>query len=214
MRPEKEFLIREASDHLNKSSYFFLTDYKGINAEDTTELRSKLAERGAEFHVIKNSSLRLAAKNKNLPDLSQFLSGHTAIVVGGEDASGVAKELGKYFKTTTKVAVKGGILGDRVLSAEEVKRLSELPSLEAIRAKLLSLINTPATSIVTILNQPAKSLLNVLQAKSKMIHPAILALCSASRAAPRNYRSATGKLCSPCPRGRVRRRAPPGPRSS
>ena len=102
MRPEKEYLIREASEHLEKSTYFFLTDYKGINAEQTTELRSKLAERGAEFHVVKNSSLRLAAKGKDLPDLSNFLSGHTAIIVGGDDASGVAKDLGKYFKKTEK----------------------------------------------------------------------------------------------------------------
>ena len=167
MRPEKEYLIREASDHLDKSTYFFLTDYKGINSEETTELRSQLAKRGAEFHVVKNSSLRLAAKNKNLPDLSEFLNGHTAIVVGGDDASGVAKDLGKYFKSTDKVSVKGGILGDRMLSPDEVKQLSNLPSLEVIRAQLLSLLNTPATQVVSILNRPAQSLLNVLQAKAK-----------------------------------------------
>ena len=79
MRPEKEFLIREANDHLEKSTYFFLTDYKGINSEETSDLRAKLAERGAEFHVVKNSSLRLAAKGKNLPDLNDYLTGHTAI---------------------------------------------------------------------------------------------------------------------------------------
>lgn len=167
MRPEKEYLIREASEHLEKSTYFFLTDYKGINAEQTTELRSKLAERGAEFHVVKNSSLRLAAKGKDLPDLSNFLSGHTAIIVGGDDASGVAKDLGKYFKKTEKVAVKGGVLGDRMLSADEVVQLSKLPSLEIIRAQLLSLINSPAVQVVTILNKPAQGLLNVLQAKAK-----------------------------------------------
>lgn len=167
MRPEKEYLIREASDHLGKSTYFFLADYKGINSEETSELRAKLAERGAEFHVVKNSSLRLAAKEKNLPDLSEYLNGHTAIVVGGDDASGVAKDLGKYFKTTEKVAVKGGVLGDRMLSADDVTQLSKLPSLEIIRAQLLSLMNTPATQVVSILNRPAQGLLNVLQAKAK-----------------------------------------------
>jgi large subunit ribosomal protein L10 len=82
MRPEKNYLIREASDYLSKSDYFFLTDYKGINSEDTSTLRNRLSEKGAEFHVVKNSSLNLAAKDKNLPDLSDYLSGHTAIVVG------------------------------------------------------------------------------------------------------------------------------------
>jgi len=167
MRPEKEYLVREASNHLEKSTFFFLTDYKGINSEETSELRAKLAERGAEFHVIKNTSLRLAAKDKNLPDLGEYLSGHTAIVVGGDDASGVAKDLGKYFKSKEKVAVKAGVLGDRALSADEVKQLAKLPSLEVIRAQLLSLLNTPSSQFVSILNQPARGLLNVLQAKSK-----------------------------------------------
>ena len=167
MRPEKEYLIREASNHLEKSTYFFLTDYKGINSEQTSDLRAKLAERGAEFHVVKNSSLRLAAKEKNLPDLSEYLTGHTAIIVGGDDASGVAKDLGKYFKTTEKVAVKGGVLGERMLSADEVVQLSKLPSLEIIRAQLLSLMNSPAVQVVSILNRPAQGFLNVLQAKAK-----------------------------------------------
>ena len=127
-----------------------------------------MLERGAEFHVVKNSSLRLAAKNKNLPDLSEFLNGHTAIVVGGDDASGVAKDLGKYFKSTEKVSVKGGILGDRMLSPDEVKQLSNLPSLEVIRAQLLSLLNTPATQVVSILNRPAQSLLNVCKLKQRI----------------------------------------------
>jgi len=65
------------------------------------------------------------------------------------------------------VKVKGGLLGDRTLTADEVQQLSKLPSLEVIRAQLLSLFNTPATQIVSILNRPAQGLLNVLQAKAK-----------------------------------------------
>ena len=65
------------------------------------------------------------------------------------------------------VSVKGGVLGDRMLSADEVKQLSKLPSLEIIRAQLLSLMNTPAVQVVSILNRPAQGLLNVLQAKAK-----------------------------------------------
>ena len=114
MRPEKAYLVKEAADYLTRSDYVFLTDYQGINVEETTELRNKLAERGAEFHVVKNSSLKLAAKEKNLPDLSEHLTGHTAIVVGGDDASSVAK-VGVYFKDTNKVPVKAGTLGDRIL---------------------------------------------------------------------------------------------------
>jgi len=166
MRPEKTFLIREASNHLQKSTYFFLTDYQGINADETSQLRAALADRGAEFHVVKNSSLNLAVREKELPDISEFLTGHTAIVVGGDDASGVAKVLGDYFKSKDKVSVKAGALGDRSLSADEVKQLAKLPGLEQLRAQLLSLLNTPATSLVTVLSAPARGMVTVLKAKA------------------------------------------------
>jgi len=167
MRPEKAYLVKEASSYLSRSEYVFLADYQGINAEETTELRKKLAERGAEFHVVKNSSLRLAAKEQDLPDISEHLSGHTAIVVGGEDASGVAKALGLYYKDNDKVTVKGGALGDRLLTAGEIKTLAKLPGLEVLRAQLLSLLNTSASQFVGVLGAPARGLVTVLKAKSE-----------------------------------------------
>ena len=82
MRPEKAYLVKEATDYLSRSEYVFLADYQGINAEETSELRKKLAERGAEFHVVKNSSLRLAAKEQNLPDISEHLTGGLSLSLG------------------------------------------------------------------------------------------------------------------------------------
>ena len=166
MRPEKAYLVKEATDYLSRSEYVFLADYQGINAEETTELRKKLAERGAEFHVVKNSSLRLAAKEQNLPDISEHLTGHTAIVVGGEDASAVAKALGLYFKDTKKVPVKGGTLGDRVLDAAEVKMLAKLPGLESMRSQLLSLFTTAPSQLVGVLSAPSRGMVTVLRAKA------------------------------------------------
>ncbi len=166
MRPEKAYLIEEAKDHLSKSEYFFLTDYRGIDAQETSELRSKLAERGAEFHVVKNSSIRLAAKPDLIKDLDSHLKGHTAIIVGGDDASGVAKVLSEYFKSNEKVSVKAGALGDRHLTADEIKQLATLPGLEQLRAQLLSLFNTPASSLVTVLSAPARGMVTVLKAKA------------------------------------------------
>ncbi|MBT5717588.1 MAG: 50S ribosomal protein L10 [Opitutae bacterium] len=166
MRPEKNYLIREASDYLSKSDYFFLTDYKGINSEDTSTLRNRLSERGAEFHVVKNSSLSLAVKDKNLPDLSEHLSGHTAIVIGGEDPSGVAKALIDYNKESKKVTVKAGALGDRLLTSDQVKQLAMLPNLDTLKSQLLSLLNTPSTKLVSLLSAPARSMATVLRAKA------------------------------------------------
>ena len=166
MRPEKAYLIEEASNHLAKSNYFFLTDYQGINAEETTELRKNLADRGAEFHVVKNSSLKLATKDKDISEISTHLSGHTAIVVGGDDASGVAKALGEYFKKTKKVTVKAGALGDRLLDASEIKQLAKLPGLESLRAQLLSLVSSPSTQLISLLSAPSRGFVTVLKAKA------------------------------------------------
>ncbi len=167
MRPEKTYLVDEAKSHLAKSNYFFLTDYQGINADETSLLRGKLAERGAEFHVVKNSSLRLAAPETVVSELNDELQGHTAIVIGGEDPSGVAKALGEYFKDTQKVSIKGGGLDDRVLSVDDIKTLAKLPGLESLRGQLLSLLNTPATKIVTVFSEPARGMVTVLKAKTE-----------------------------------------------
>ena len=166
MRPEKAYLIEEANNYLAKSNYFFLTDYQGINAEETTELRKNLADRGAEFHVVKNSSLKLATKDKDISAISTHLTGHTAIVVGGDDASGVAKALGEYFKKTKKVTVKAGALGDRLLDASEIMQLAKLPGLESLRAQLLSLVSSPSTQLVSLLSAPSRGFVTVLKAKA------------------------------------------------
>ena len=155
MRPEKKFLVQEASEYLNRSDFFFLTDYKGIDAEETTELRQLLADRGAEFHVVKNSSLRIATKEKEMDAFEEYLTGHTAIVFGGEDASSVAK-----------VSVKAGALGDRVLTADEVKQLAKLPGLESLRAHFLSLLNTSASHLLSVMSAPARGFVTVLKAKA------------------------------------------------
>ncbi len=166
MRTEKKYLATEVDSHLEKSDFCIIADYHGIKVDETAELRSKLAECGAEFHVVKNSALDVAAKARGMPDMSEFLNGPTAIVIGGEDASGAAKKLKKFHKETEKVEIKAGVFGDRLLSAEEIARLAELPDMDTLRAQLLALLNSPASGFLTVLSGPARSFVNVLQAKT------------------------------------------------
>lgn len=166
MRVEKKYLIDEVENHLKKSNYVILTNYTGITVQETAELRAKLAADGAEFHVVKNSSLRVAAKTLGLPAVDdESLAGPTAIIVGGNNSPGAAKTVTEFFKDKKKVEVKSAILGDKVITAEEVTALAALPSLEILRAQLLGLLNQPGTMFVRILNAPAQNLANVLQAK-------------------------------------------------
>lgn len=165
MRPEKKYLVEELSQHLGKSDYVYLANYNRITVEETAELRASLAEHGAEFHVVKNSIFGVAAAERSMPDVGEHLEGPTAIVVGGNNPSGVAKVLGEFFKKKEKVEVKAGILNDRALTRGQIEALAKLPGLEVLRAQLLGLLTQPGTSLVRVLNAVPQSLVNVLQAK-------------------------------------------------
>lgn len=165
MRPEKQFLVDEINTHLEKSDYLFLANYKRATVFDIAELRSQLEKEKAEFHVIKNNLLKVAAKGFGYPELDEHLTGQNAIVIGGDNPSGVAKVLTKFFEKENKIEVKIGVLSNRKLEKSEVQTLAMLPPLESLRAQLLGLLNQPAQRMVFIINAVPQSVLNVLQAK-------------------------------------------------
>jgi len=165
MRAEKQFLVEEVENHLRKSDYVYLANFERITVEEVSSLRDQLAAQEAEFHVVKNSILRVAAKKLELPDLDEWLVGPTAIVVGGKNPSGVAKVIRSFFKEKDKGEVKVGVVDNRTYTADEVKALSELPSLEELRAQLLGLLTTPMRELLFVFNGVPQGLLNVLQAK-------------------------------------------------
>ncbi len=165
MRSEKKYLIEEVARHLTKSDYLLLTNYQKVTVADVAALRAKLAPEQAEFHVVKNSSLRVAAKEAGLPGFDHMLAGQTAIIVGGRNSSGVAKIVKKFFDEKQKLEIKGAVVGGKLFDSAEVVKLSELPTLEVLRAQLLGLLNTPATSLVRVINGVPQAFVNVLQAK-------------------------------------------------
>lgn len=165
MRAEKKYLIDEVTGHLKKSDYVILTNYNRMTVADVAKLRSKLAPHAAEFHVVKNSSLRVAAKALSLPDFESVLTGPTAIIVGGKNSPGVAKVIKDFFKESQKVEVKAGVLGSKLITAKDVEKLADMPSLESLRAQFLGLISKPSTMLVRVLNAVPQGMVNVLQAK-------------------------------------------------
>lgn len=165
MRAEKQYLIDEVETHLKKSDYVILANFTGVSVADTADLRKKLAAEKAEFHVVKNSSLRVAAKSLGLPEFESALTGPTAVVVGGKNSAGVAKVLKTFFKEKQKLQVKVGVLSKKLISAKDVDALADMPSLETLRAQFLGLINQPAGMFVRVLNATPSGLVNVLQAK-------------------------------------------------
>ncbi len=156
MRSEKKYLISEVETHLKKSAYVILANFSKITVADTAELRARLAPEQAEFHVVKNSSFKVAAKALGLPEVDSALSGQTAIIVGGKNPAGVAKALKKFVSDKQKLEVKVGILDKQVFNASQLNALADLPSFDALRSQFLGLLIQLAASFVRVLDAKVK----------------------------------------------------------
>lgn len=157
MRAEKQYLISEVDTHLKKSDYVILTNFSKVTVADTADLRKKLAAEKAEFHVVKNSSLKVAAKALGLPEFdAAALAGPTAIVVGGKNSAGVAKILKKFFDDKQKLEIKVGVLEKKIVSAVDLKKIADLPPFEALRAQFLGLLTSNAAAFVRVLDAKVK----------------------------------------------------------
>lgn len=150
MRPEKKYLVEEARNMLGASSHLFIVNFTGVTVSDASAFRKALANVGAQFHIAKNSILAIAAKELNLPDFTSVLNGPTAIISGGEDSASVAKAVCEFFKARENATIKMGVLGEELMTKEQVEYLGSLPSLPEMRAKFLSLLNTPAQQMVRV----------------------------------------------------------------
>jgi large subunit ribosomal protein L10 len=156
MRAEKKYLISEVEGHLKKSEYVILANFTKVTVSDTAELRKRLDAEKAEFHVVKNSSLRVAAKALGLPEFESALTGPTAVIVGGKNSAGVAKILKKFFDEKQKLEIKVGVLEKKIVSAEDLKKIADLPSFEALRSQFLGLLSSNAAAFVRLLDAKVK----------------------------------------------------------
>ncbi|MBM3855944.1 MAG: 50S ribosomal protein L10 [Verrucomicrobia bacterium] len=156
MRAEKQYLIAEVDNYLKKSDYVILANFAKVTVADTAELRKRLAAEKAEFHVVKNSSLRVAAKALGWPEFESALVGPTAIIVGGRNSAGVAKILKGFFDEKKKLVLKVGVLDRKLVSAADLAKIAELPPFAALRAQFLGLLAGSAAAFVRVLDARVK----------------------------------------------------------
>ncbi len=165
MRPEKTSIVADLVEKLNSTPFLLVADYQRMKVDQFSELRNRLAPAGAELRVVKNSFLRRALADSGLPEISDQLTGQTAVVMGQKDVAPVAKVL-KAFSAEFKVgALKIGIIDNAILSTSEVEALADLPPLPMLQAQLLGLLLSPMTQLARVLNEPGASLARLLQAK-------------------------------------------------
>jgi len=167
MRAEKQILTKEYAARLNGSPFFIVVGYQGLKVSHMTELRKRLGTAGAEVHVVKNSIFRIAAKEAGVAELNGSLAGQMAVVTGQKDISAAAKALKNFAAEFDKLKVKFGYLNNQRIEEAGIVALADLPSLDVLRAKILGLLNAPATKLVTLINTPATQLAQVIKAKSE-----------------------------------------------
>ncbi len=162
-RIEKREFVAELSAVFADTSMVVVTRNAGMTVADVTELRRRMRAAGASFKVAKNRLALLALDGTRFDGLAPLMKGPTAIS-WSRDPVAVAKAAVDFAKTNEKFVLVGGALGPQLLDVAGVKALAELPSLDALRAKLLGLIAAPATRIAGVLQAPAGQLARVFAA--------------------------------------------------
>jgi large subunit ribosomal protein L10 len=164
MRAEKKLISAEYIARLNASPFFLVVDYKGLSVLQFTELRKRLVKAGGEVHVVKNTIFRIAAKEAGIADLSGLLAGQLAAVTGKKDIATVAKVIKSYQAEFEKPKLRFGVLGNKSLSADEIRAIADLPPLAELQGKLLGLLQAPAQKLVALINTPGSQLARVIDA--------------------------------------------------
>ncbi len=162
-RIEKREFVAELSAVFADTSMVVVTRNAGMTVADVTDLRRKMRAAGASFKVAKNRLALLALDGTRFDGLKPLMKGPTAISWSADPVA-VAKAAVDFAKTNDKFVLIGGSLGTQMLDVAGVKALAELPSLDALRAKLLGMLNTPATRIAGVLQAPAGQLARVFAA--------------------------------------------------
>ncbi len=165
-RAQKEEMVASLRKTFDETNLVVVTHYSGLTVSDMGDLRNRMREAGASFKVIKNRLTRLALDGTKYQDLSDMFTGPTAMAYS-DDPVAAAKVAVNYSKDNEKLIVLGGALGKERLDVAGVKALASLPSLDELRAKLVGLLNTPATRIAVVLQAPAGQVARVIKAHAE-----------------------------------------------
>ena len=162
-RSQKAESVASLNAVFNEVGVVVITRNLGMTVAQSTALRLKVRDVGATFKVAKNSLAKLAIQDTDYVGLGDMLTGPTALA-SSVDPVAAAKAVVEFAKTNDKLEIVGGAMGDTVLDVDGVKALATLPSLDELRAKIVGLVQAPATKVVQIIQAPAGQLARVMGA--------------------------------------------------
>jgi len=166
-KEEKTAVVAQLAESLNRASIAVVSEYKGIRAGESDDLRRRFRAAQGEFRVAKNTLVRLAIKNTKFEALEPSLGGAVGLVLSYADPVELAKTINSLRELGERFKVRSGVLEGKPLTAVEISALAALPSREVLLAQLLGLLQAPATRLARLLNEPASALARLLDAFGK-----------------------------------------------
>ena len=166
-KEEKSALVAELIEDLGRASIAVVSEYKGIKAGESDDMRRRIRAANGEFRVAKNTLVRLAIKSTPFAALDANLGGPVGLIISYADPVEMAKTVTSFKDLGEKFKIRGGVLDGKALTSEEISALAALPPREVIFAQLLGLLQAPATRLARLLNEPGSAMARLLDAIGK-----------------------------------------------
>jgi large subunit ribosomal protein L10 len=165
LKEKKKVTIDKLSEHLANNEFVVATSYQGTTAQAMAQIRWALADAGIEYHIVKNTLVRLAAENSDRLAVMQVVQGPVALAFASDPVQ-AARALRQQFRGKDVVGqVLGGVYGDRLLAAADVFAIADLPPREVLVAQLAAQLQAPVSRFHRAVSWPLQGLRNVLQAR-------------------------------------------------
>ncbi len=169
-RERKVELVQEYGDKLGRAQVAIWTHYSGISVEQITLLRRQAQEAGAELVVVKNTLIRRALEENGKPYDPEVMTGPCLVAFAYDDIAQAAKVIADYARgSQERMRIVGGILGDQLVSPQEVQSLTDLPSREELLARVLGGVQAPVSGLVGVLSSVLRGIVNVVDARADQL---------------------------------------------
>jgi large subunit ribosomal protein L10 len=168
---EKVAAVEDLKARLDGAKTVVLTEYRGLTVQQLSELRKQLRQVSAQYKVVKNRLARRAMTASALDGLSPHLKGPIGMVVSRNDPVAVAKALATFSRANQALAIRAGVVDGQPLDPAGLKALADLPSRDALRARLVAALQGPLTGLVSLLTAPHRELVYVLHQRGKTAAP-------------------------------------------
>jgi large subunit ribosomal protein L10 len=149
---QKEQVVREMNGELTGAKGFVLADFSGMDVETVTALRATLRSKGVRYKVVKNTLLKIVAKERGLSALDPYLEGPTAIAYSTDSEVEPVRVIVEFAKKHERPVVKAGIIGERLYTKKDLLALAALPSREELLSQVLSVVIAPMTQFLGAVN--------------------------------------------------------------